>query len=133
MRRIDFEPNVPPNEPPQLGVKARKLARFDLLPPDVLWEVSEVLGWGASNRGDTERNWENGLVSAEPIGGALRHLAQWMAGEENDVETGMNHLSHAICNLMFARGLQMRDRLIDTRGPALGPLRTEVVDPAPTG
>lgn len=109
------------------GVKGRKLARFDLLPPDALWEVSEVLGWGASNRGDTERNWELGIVGGDGLASAQRHIAQWMAGEETDEDTGKSHLAHAICNLMFLLALQMRGQLVDTRGPHLGSLRTETL------
>jgi len=111
----------------RLGVKAQKLARFDLLPPDVLWEVAEVLGWGASNRGDSERNWEQGLESGPLYAGLQRHVNQWLAGEQGDEETGKSHLSHAICLLMFLRGLEMRGLLVDQRPAPLGSLRSEVI------
>jgi ADP-heptose:LPS heptosyltransferase len=29
----------------------------------------------------------------------MRHLAAWQRGEENDPETGLPHLAHAMCNL----------------------------------
>lgn len=110
-----------------LGVKGRKLARFDLIPKDVLWEVAEVLGWGATNRGDSERNWEKGLVAGDLVAGLFRHVSQWEAGEDVDEETGKSHLAHAICLLMFLRGLEMRGKLVDDRPEPFGPLRSEPV------
>jgi hypothetical protein len=32
---------------------------------------------------------------------ALRHLAAWREGEKLDPETGLPHLSHALCCLLF--------------------------------
>lgn len=119
--------------PRQLGIKHRKLARFDLVPKDVLWEVSEVLGWGASNRGDSERNWEKGLQASDLVAGLYRHVSQWEAGEQADDDTGRSHLSHAICLLMFLRGLEMRGLLVDDRGEPFGPLRSELVDSPSAG
>jgi hypothetical protein len=29
----------------------------------------------------------------------MRHLAAWQRGEENDAESGLPHLAHAMCNL----------------------------------
>lgn len=126
--RAAMEDSAEANAPePQLGVKARKLARFDLLPFDVLWEVAEVLGWGATNRGNTERNWEQGLVAGDCIAGIFRHVSQWASGEQEDEDTGKSHLAHAICLLMFLRGLEMRGRLVDDRPEPFGPLRSETL------
>ena len=32
---------------------------------------------------------------------AQRHLLAWNDGEDNDPESGLPHLAHASCNLMF--------------------------------
>ena len=31
----------------------------------------------------------------------MRHVVKWMCGEKLDAETGMSHLYHAACRLMF--------------------------------
>ncbi len=124
---------LPPDQRRPLGVKARKLARFDLMPFDALWEVAEVLGWGATNRGDSERNWEKGLVAGDLVAAAFRHLSQWASGEELDEETGRSHLAHATCLLLFLRALQLRGNLVDDRPPGFGPLRSEKVGEAQAG
>ena len=32
---------------------------------------------------------------------AMRHLLAWFEGEKNDEETGLNHLAHAGCDILF--------------------------------
>jgi hypothetical protein len=31
----------------------------------------------------------------------LRHIFQWLGGEDKDSETGLSHLAHASCGLLF--------------------------------
>ena len=44
-------------------------------------------------------NWAKGMNWSIPLACALRHLAAWQRGEENDQESGLPHLAHAMCNL----------------------------------
>jgi len=44
-------------------------------------------------------NWAKGMDWSVPLACALRHLSKWQAGEENDEESGLPHLAHAMCNL----------------------------------
>lgn len=44
-------------------------------------------------------NWAKGMDWSIPLACALRHLAAWQKGEENDPESGLPHLAHAMCNL----------------------------------
>lgn len=73
--------------------------RFELLSPEFLAGVSKVLAFGAAKYGD--RNWEHGLSFARYFGAAMRHLWAWWGGEENDTESGLPHLAHAACCLMY--------------------------------
>lgn len=85
-------------------VKGRKYdggkLEYGLLPPLALEEVVRVLTFGAEKyeRG----NWKYVKDSKRRYFDALqRHLWAWKQGEQNDVESGMNHLAHAMCCLMF--------------------------------
>ncbi len=73
--------------------------RVDLLPPDALEEISKVLTYGAAKYGD--RNWELGMDWNRPYGALLRHLWAWWKGEDYDPESGIHHLAHAGCNILF--------------------------------
>jgi len=73
--------------------------RTDLLPTRPLLDVADVLTFGAGKYGD--RNWEAGIDWGRCYGAALRHLFAWQAGETLDPESGLNHLAHAACSLLF--------------------------------
>lgn len=76
-----------------------KETRPELLSPFFLLGVSDVLGYGAKKY--DARNWEKGILYSRVYGALLRHLFAWWGGAENDPETGMHHLYHAGCCLMF--------------------------------
>ena len=73
---------------------------YGLLPPLALKETVDVLTLGAQKY---ERdNWIRVPDSKRRyFDAAQRHLWAWKEGEQNDCETGRNHLAHAICCLMF--------------------------------
>lgn len=73
--------------------------RMELLDPGFLEGVSQVLTFGANKY--AAHNWRNGLSPTRTIGAALRHIFAWLGGESLDRETGLNHLLHAGCELMF--------------------------------
>lgn len=73
--------------------------RTDLLPVKPLLEIARVLEFGADKYG--ERHWEAGMDWERPYAATLRHLFAWQNGETADLETGLNHLAHAACELLF--------------------------------
>lgn len=73
--------------------------RTDLMKPEALLGLAEVLTFGAKKYGD--RNWEQGIDYSRVYAAALRHLLAWFKGEDNDDETGMSHLDHAACCIHF--------------------------------
>lgn len=72
---------------------------LSLLPPEALFEVAKVLTFGAKKY--TANNWRGGFNYTRVYAGVQRHLNAWLMGENLDPETGISHLAHAICGLMF--------------------------------
>ena len=79
--------------------------RFELLDPAFLEEVAKVLTFGANKYGD--ENWKDVKPLRERyIGAFMRHMNAWQQGQELDngpKGSGLPHLAHAACCLMFLR------------------------------
>jgi hypothetical protein len=74
--------------------------QYGLLPPLALKATVDVLTFGAQKY--EPDNWKFVPDSKRRYFDALqRHLWQWKEGEEIDQESGMHHLAHAMCCLMF--------------------------------
>ena len=86
------------------GEKGRKFdsgkLQYGLLPPLALKETVKVLTIGAVKY--DKNNWQKVPDAQSRYYDALqRHLWDWFAGEQYDPETGINHLAHAMCNILF--------------------------------
>ena len=86
--------------------------RYELLPPEFLESVAQILTFGAQKYAD--RNWERGMDWSRAYGALMRHMWAWWGGEDLDKETGKSHLWHAGCELAFliaweARGMTQFD------------------------
>lgn len=77
-------------------------ARWDLVDLDFVQEGVDVLTFGAEKYG--ENNWQE-VENAENryFAALMRHLVAYRNGEVVDPESGVSHLAHAFCNLMFLR------------------------------
>lgn len=73
--------------------------RMDLLPMEALELVAKVLTFGAKKYGD--HNWRKGMKWGRLHAAALRHLSAWARGMDLDDESGLPHLAHAACCLLF--------------------------------
>jgi hypothetical protein len=74
--------------------------QYGLLPPLALKATVEILTFGAEKY--EPDNWKYVPDSKRRYFDAMqRHLWAWKEGEQNDPETGKNHLAHAMCCLMF--------------------------------
>lgn len=73
--------------------------RIELVPPEIIEGIAQVLTFGAGKYGDF--NWRKGLEYSRVVGALLRHIFAYMRGEREDPETGLSHLQHAACNLAF--------------------------------
>ena len=74
-------------------------APIHLINPSLLFNIADVLGFGA--RKYAERNWEQGIAYSRVFAALQRHLWQWWDGTRLDAESGLPHLAHAACCLMF--------------------------------
>jgi hypothetical protein len=72
---------------------------MDLLDPDFLEHVAQVLGFGA-NKYD-KHNWRQGINVSRLIAAAYRHLGAINRGENVDPESGLHHVAHLGCCVMF--------------------------------
>lgn len=74
--------------------------QYHLMPLTALEQTNRVLMHGANKYG--ANNWQHVKGAEERYyNAALRHMFAWQAGEKADPESGINHLAHAICSLMF--------------------------------
>ena len=85
----------------------------DQIPPAVLLEWGRVYTYGEQKY--ARDNWLNGNEWHEFYGSALRHLYKFWAGEDNDPESTLHHLAHALWNVgallyFYDRGIGTDDR-----------------------
>jgi hypothetical protein len=92
-----------------------KKPRPELIPADVLVKVAEVLADGARRYG--ARNWSEGggFQWSRLQGATMRHLLKFASGVDKDPDSGLDHLAHGICSLMFLYAHQLRNLGTDDR------------------
>ncbi len=75
-------------------------ANWFLLPMESVSEIVKVMTFGANKYG--KANWKL-LANCEEryFSAAMRHLEAWQSGQLNDEESGLPHLAHAACNIIF--------------------------------
>ena len=78
--------------------------RLALLPVMPLWEIAEVLTFGATKY--ERENWRKGISFERLFSALQRHLLLWWEGADDDAETGLSHLAHAGCCLFFIMALR---------------------------
>lgn len=74
---------------------------WSLVPFESLEGMVKVLGFGAAKY--SEWNWTDGggFKWMRVMASCLRHLFAWSRGQDNDPESGLSHIYHAQCNLLF--------------------------------
>jgi len=90
-----------PNDKPVIGTKLdQSKPRWSLLPSGTISQVIAVLEYGAQKY--SVGNWI-GVPDAKTryYDAAMRHIESWHGGENNDPESGLPHLAHTICCLLF--------------------------------
>lgn len=111
----DLEPPMPAAQQkaePGWKMDAGK-ARIDLVAPEFVTATADVLAFGAAKY--SERNWERGMSWGRCFGALMRHMWAWWGGERNDPESGLPHLAHAACCLMFLTAYEARSVGTDDR------------------
>lgn len=87
--------------------------RVELLPYNALLEIAKVMTIGATKYGDN--NWRKGMLWSRLYGACLRHLIAWYEGQDKDEETGLLHLAHAGCCILFLITYQLLGLGTDNR------------------
>jgi len=75
--------------------------RWGLLPWRQVQDVVKVLTLGAKKYPSAD-NWQK-VPDAENryFDALMRHVYAWVKGEKMDPESGLPHLAHAVCNVLF--------------------------------
>lgn len=76
--------------------------KFDptMLSVEMVETVSRVRMFGAKKY--SRNNWKKGFKITRSMAAAMRHILAFINGEDNDAESGLSHLGHAICCLEHA-------------------------------
>jgi len=79
---------------------------YSLVPFKSMDEVVKVLTYGAAKY--DRFNWEK-VEPRRYQAAALRHISAYMQGEKIDPESGINHLAHAVCSLLFLTDFDLKE------------------------
>lgn len=74
---------------------------WSLMPFEAIEEINKVLDFGAKKY--AAHNWRTGtgFKYTRVLSSLLRHTFAWARGEDLDPESGLSHLAHMGCNVMF--------------------------------
>lgn len=86
---------------------------WHLFPWDAARAIVKVLDFGQKKY--APRNWEKGMDWDRPFSACVRHLTAWHEGEHRDPETGLSHLWHAGCCILFLIAYEIRQTKGDNR------------------
>jgi hypothetical protein len=84
-----------------------------LLPTEPLMEVARVMAIGATKYGTF--NWAAGISYIRVLSAVLRHIFQYLGGQDKDEESGLSHLAHAVCGLLFVLQYEHTHKELDDR------------------
>jgi len=86
---------------------------LNLLSTEALNQTAAVLQFGAQKY--AEHNWRAGFAWSRPLAAAMRHLTAFNDGEDRDPESGLSHLAHAACCIMFLLEFEKTHPHLDDR------------------
>jgi hypothetical protein len=103
--------NMPKIEP---GTKYdQEKPRVDLLDPLALEGIANVLAFGA--RKYAAHNWRGGISYSRLLGAILRHTFAILKGEDTDPESGLPHVDHLGCSVLFLSNMMKTRPDMDDR------------------
>ena len=85
----------------------------NLLSSEALLQTAAVLKFGADKY--HAHNWRDGFVWSRPLAAAMRHIMAFNDGEDCDPESGLSHLAHAACCIMFLLEFEKTHPELDDR------------------
>ena len=72
---------------------------YELLSVEALAQIAKVMAYGRNKY--KAHGWREGIAWSRIIGSSMRHLTAFLDGEDNDPESGLPHLAHLGCDVMF--------------------------------
>jgi hypothetical protein len=124
---INLQVSYPQDDNPLTPIQLRQVAKsagtalkFDqdklplhLLSTEALNQTAAVLAFGAQKY--AEHNWRAGFAWSRPLSAAMRHITAFNDGEDRDPESGLSHLAHAACCIMFLLEFEKTHQHLDDR------------------
>jgi len=86
---------------------------MSLLSGIAMTKIAEVMSFGKKKY--SAHNWRGGFAWGRPLAASLRHIFAYISGEDKDPETGLSHLAHASCCLMFLLEFEETHKELDDR------------------
>lgn len=102
---------------------------LSLLDRYALEQTAQVLAFGA--RKYDAHNWRGGIRYSRLSDAALRHLHAFIDGEDDDPESKLPHLAHAMCCVMFLLWTSRNRPDLDDRfasGTSAEPIQLELFE-----
>lgn len=98
------------------GEAGKNKPQLHLVPPVAMVECAKALKCGADKYGVF--NWRTAQVQQSTyISALLRHVGEYMDGEDNDPESSASHLGHIMANCAIILDARKAGTLIDDRVP----------------
>jgi hypothetical protein len=88
-------------------------APMNLLSREALEQTAMVMAFGKEKY--AAHNWRKGFAWSRPLSAAMRHLMAFNDGEDKDPESGLSHLAHAACCIMFLLEFEKTHKQLDDR------------------
>lgn len=86
---------------------------LEYIPKSAMWAMGGAFAYGAKKYGAF--NYKGGLKVTRCLAAAVRHIYQYLAGENLDPESGISHLGHAMASLAMAIDMVENDTNLDDR------------------
>ena len=86
---------------------------MNLLSREALEQIALVMDFGKQKY--AAHNWRKGFQWSRPLSAALRHIMAFNDGEDKDPESGLSHLAHAACCIMFLLEFEKTHKELDDR------------------
>jgi hypothetical protein len=101
--------------------------QWSLVDYESLEPMVKALEFGANKY--SRDNWKKGLPHSSIIDSTMRHITAIQKGENVDPESGICHIGHAMCNLMFLSWMQRnRPDLNDLKKDNYGCTKRDNID-----
>ena len=86
---------------------------MNLLSREALEQIALVMDFGKQKY--AAHNWRQGCAWSRPLSAAIRHIMAFNDGEDKDPESGLSHLAHAACCIMFLLEFEKTHKHLDDR------------------